>query len=70
MNKEDVYGFNYNTGKYHHDINVKMELPSAAISAIAFRGYVDGYSGREYSVPISPALIIDKLHENGMKTIN
>ena len=57
-------------GKYHHDIKVKMELPSAADNAVGFRGYMDGYSGRAFMVPLSPALIIDKLHENGMETIN
>jgi hypothetical protein len=70
MTKEDVYEYHYNTGKYHHDIKIKMELPSAATNAVGFRGYVDGYSGREFKAPCSPELIIDELHKNGMKTIN
>jgi hypothetical protein len=47
-----TYEAYYITGKDDRKNNMKMMHPSSLIEGHAFRGYVDGWSGREFSEPV------------------
>jgi hypothetical protein len=64
------YANNFDTGRDDKFIGSPMILPKSLPDAIAYRGYMDGYSGRAFAPPESPDLIINKLHEEGMVTEN
>jgi hypothetical protein len=70
LTQEDVYEYHFNQGRYHRSINVEMSIPSAVDNAVGFRGYMDGWGGSDYKVPVPASYNIDKLHEKGMVTVN
>lgn len=62
-----VYERNYVLGKQHHDNGWQCVPPMTIPDANAFRGYMDGYSGRECKEPVSPTFFIDKLKAEGVE---
>jgi hypothetical protein len=46
-----VYSVNYQTGCDDKTNGGKCHLPSTLPDTHAFRGYMDGYSGREFNEP-------------------
>jgi hypothetical protein len=66
----NTYTEYWHKGKKDEADKKKMSLPCTLPDAMKYRGYMDGYSGRRCSVPRHASLILDKLHADGMTTIN
>ncbi len=46
-----VYEVNYNTGKDDKASGSKAKLPSTLPDPVAFKGYCDGYTGKDFKEP-------------------
>jgi hypothetical protein len=53
---ESAYARNYATGREDKASGHKMTLPDTITEQHAYRGYMDGYSGREFNEPKAMAV--------------
>ena len=64
-----LYARNYAIGKHHKYNGRHCDPPFTLPDPNGFRGYMDGYSGREFNEPKSPTFFIDKLKAEGVEFI-
>jgi len=65
-----TYETEFFNGKKDMEHGKEMTLPSTMGRLHAYRGYMDGWSGRDYCPPIPASYNIDRLHEKGMVTVH